>query len=723
MAFLNPALLWGILGISVPIGIHLLNRYRQKEMHWGAMHLLRRAVQMRARRIQLEDKLLLFLRCLAILLIALALARPTLRAAGLSWLGAETRGVVIALDGSFSMAHRSGVRDRFELALEKARTILESLEPGDPLGLMLLGNHPRIALHNTGYEPARVDEVLETIKTLQEGLNLESGLRDIQGLMSEMKAVHRECYILTDAQGVTWGSLSEEARRSLEAIGSAATLFLISCETENHENLAITRFERMSGSLLSGSTARFMAEVRNTGDAAQENLAVHLVLDGKTIDQRMVNLARPGETVSVPLFARFPASGPARLSARLSRPDSLSLDDSRHAAAHVYDSVQILCVDGQPSSVPFQGEVDYLVMALRPESRQGASTGFRIKTVPWLSLTSQRPADYQVIVLANVPDIPDRWVTSLKNFVEEGGGLILFLGNNIDPGLLHARMRQESNLLLPGELLSPVGDPQAMAEGMAFSVSSPDHPLAQPLRHLPRELLDTARFYRFFQVKPDPESRVILSLGGEAAPLLLEKSLGLGHVLLFTSTADKEWTNLVLNPAYPVLLHQAIAYLTSHARERAFVVGQPVAQPLPPQSEESRVTFIDPSGKEQVVQVTQRDGGRVAELDHPEEAGFYEARIETATPGTESHPPLIAAVNLEPAESNVRALSQDALRASLKNLPVKILPPAADLREQIREGRVGRELWRPLLLLGLVVLFAELALSRRFARTHRALKQ
>jgi len=72
-------------GVLVPI-IHLLNRFRRR-MHWAAMELLRRALVMRSRRIKLEDFLLLPLRCLAVILLALAMSRPTITVSAAKWFG------------------------------------------------------------------------------------------------------------------------------------------------------------------------------------------------------------------------------------------------------------------------------------------------------------------------------------------------------------------------------------------------------------------------------------------------------------------------------------------------------------------------------------------------------------------------------------------------------------------------------------------------------------
>ena len=82
IGFLNPLLLLGILGVSVPVLIHLLNRYRFRETDWAMMRFLIPATRIRSRQIKVQDVLLLVLRCLAVLLVMLALARPTIRPEG-----------------------------------------------------------------------------------------------------------------------------------------------------------------------------------------------------------------------------------------------------------------------------------------------------------------------------------------------------------------------------------------------------------------------------------------------------------------------------------------------------------------------------------------------------------------------------------------------------------------------------------------------------------------
>ena len=66
----------GILAIASPIIIHLLNRRRFKIVDWAAMDFLLNANKKNRKRIQLENIILLILRCIAMFLLGLLLARP-----------------------------------------------------------------------------------------------------------------------------------------------------------------------------------------------------------------------------------------------------------------------------------------------------------------------------------------------------------------------------------------------------------------------------------------------------------------------------------------------------------------------------------------------------------------------------------------------------------------------------------------------------------------------
>ncbi|NQT50631.1 hypothetical protein HQ576_01195, partial [bacterium] len=380
--------------------------------------------------------------------------------------------------------------------------------------------------------------------------------------------------------------------------------------------------------------------------------------------------------------------------------------NARFAVAHVHDRVRVLCVDGDPSTQPFKGETGYLAAALSPKR----SESLEAKIVPWLELPSQRLADYNVVVLANLPDIRQSLVRGLAAFVRGGGGLIIFLGDKTVPPLFNARMDLgKGESLLPAKLGEVRGAPRD-SDGWPIATVLTEHPLARALQPLPRDLMSRATVDRFITAQPAKGAHTVLGLTGADAPFLIERPMGQGTVLLFTSTADRAWTDFIVHPAGPILLNQAVTYLTRQANERPFTVGEPLVVPLPDRDVAQTVVFRDPNGKATPVQPTQRNGGRMAESPATESAGFHE--IQQNGSGI----PLAAAVNVDPIEADVKCLHGTALTQALTGLPVRVLSPDADILATIKQSRVGYELWRILMVLALLVLLVESYLAHRFSR-------
>ena len=220
MSFLNPLLLIAALGIGLPILAHLLNRFQVQHTEWAAMQFLNRSVRVRSRQIKLRDLLLLILRCLALLLLVFALARPAWTNRS-SWLPGERRaGVVIAIDSSFSMGHGGEGQSRFGEALKRVDVIRRKMAPGDPVTLVLLGGDQRVVLRNMAFDQARFDEALAGLKPGAGKLDLANEPKRIAGLVADMEAPNKEVYLITDAQAADWKQPSAQLRDSLAALGS-----------------------------------------------------------------------------------------------------------------------------------------------------------------------------------------------------------------------------------------------------------------------------------------------------------------------------------------------------------------------------------------------------------------------------------------------------------------------------------------------------------------------
>jgi hypothetical protein len=497
-----------------------------------------------------------------------------------------------------------------------------------------------------------------------------------------------------------------------ELAEAAHGVFLLPVGGEEAENLAVTRLELASGVLRRGAMARYAVTVRNFGARPRDGATVVCQLDGTTVDERSLGRLAPGEAKTVSMFVPLQRPGALRVSAHLGA-DPLELDNARYAVAEVRERVSVLCADGDPSGEPFEGAADFVVAALSTGEFDPGEESLAVRSVPWLALPSENIADHDVVILVDVPDVPEAQVEALHDLVR-GGGLIVFVGDNTKPHAWNEKMRVGRESLLPADLVEVVRDdvlePASGRRGLTpLDPTFRQHPLCLALRSLPLDLVSETRFRRHMSVRAHPEAEAVLKLAGKGDPLLLEKRVGRGRVLLFTSTADRDWNNIVINPVFPILLQQSVAYLTRAQHERPLMVGQPIVVHVPGSGEQAEVTFEGPGGEAHPRPTSRRHDGAVAVLARAGEPGFYRATHDVRAPA------IPVAVNVETAESDVRGLTEEELEATARELALRVVAPGASVVAAIREGRTGRELWSLLLFVGVLAVVAEALLARHIS--------
>ncbi|NNM28184.1 MAG: VWA domain-containing protein [Akkermansiaceae bacterium] len=695
MSFLNPLLLFAGLGLGLPILAHLLNRQKVKRTEWAAMQFLNRNVRVRSRQIRLRDLLLLCLRCLALLLLVLALARPASRDGAMSWIPGEPRaGVVIGLDASFSMAHGGEGATRFDRALDQVEVISGRIRPGDPVSVILLGGEDKVLIRNMAFDRERFRELVQKAQPVPAGLNLDRVPRRLRELVGDMEAPQKEVYFITDVQARDWRRSSARFQEALADLRGDAEAFMVPVPGVA-ANLAVTELDLVSGTLRKGTTARYQATVKNCGTDPVANVEVQCRVEGVQIDSKPIPVIAAGASETVSLFVPFHNAGPTRITAEITG-DLLATDNVRRAVAVVRDRVSVLCVDGS------DGDAGRLIVsALLARSDGAQDEDYLVRSVPWLSLPSQKLDEVDVIVLADVPEITPQQVGQLSRHVRQGNGLVWFAGQNVKAAVWNERTASGANPLLPAKLGPLVDTSTKLGAGRPLDPAMPDHSVCLPLRSLPEDLFSETRFLTRLDVEPTPSSFPILSLAGSGAPILLEHSLGRGHVFQFTTSADTDWNNMAQTPVFPMLMQQIVTYLAGREFEQPRVVGDSLSLSYVEQPDASDAVFDTPSGDTITVPVREHRNQFVAMLENAREAGFYVARVSVQAPG------MPVAVNVDPGESDVVSLTASELNTNLEGIDITVAASDAELAAAIDTNRTGRSSWRQFMIAGLALLLIE----------------
>ena len=622
--------------------------------------------------------------------------------------GSPDLGVVIAVDASYSMGHGGLAESRHEDAIKRVREVLDTVALEDPVTLVQMSDRPTIHFRGSGYNPEKFDEVISTLEPSALGLSLEKNIEQLEELVAELKAPSKECYLITDAQEDDWNELSQASRETLSRLTDEADVYIVPTRKSREDNISIRRLVYASGTLTEQGMARFTAEVRNEGRSRTTGGDATLYLDDRKVSRRALGPLDPGQTRSLSFYAPFTSAGDVSLTAKLSgQDDGLKIDNVRQAVVNVQPAIQVLCVDNVPEineDTKYEGSF-FLSRVFRLKG--GSNERIQMTRSYWQDMPRSGLSDFDVIIMANVPEVDLDLAKRLKRFVEGGGGLMFFLGEDVDTESYNKRLAGEAVDLLPAKLLESVRIPE-QSKPWGISASRSMHPLATLVQRLPEEVTATAKVAKVVKAQPSAEAETILDIPELDAPLLIRRDVGLGSVLLFTTTADRAWSNLPVHPIYVMLMRQAVTNITSRPDSRTLLTGQTKVIPVPGRKIGQTIEISGPDDSVVKVQVSQTDGEPVIAFA-PDRAGLYEI------PATDNVPAVTLAANVDPRESNVRVIDPGAIRSSLQSTQVKVVEGASDFAAMITEGRQGREIGALLLYLGIIVFILQSLLAKHYS--------
>ena len=136
MSFLYPLLLGGLAAAAAPVLLHLLLQQQPKLIRFPAFRFLAQNQRTNQRKLRLRHWLLLAARILLIIVVCLALSRPTVFSERLNLASEQATAVVLLFDTSASMEYRAGGRTSLELAVQKAQELLNQLPDGSPVAIL-----------------------------------------------------------------------------------------------------------------------------------------------------------------------------------------------------------------------------------------------------------------------------------------------------------------------------------------------------------------------------------------------------------------------------------------------------------------------------------------------------------------------------------------------------------------------------------------------------------
>ncbi len=610
MGFLAPWFLAGALAVGLPIYVHLLRQHESPKLAFSSLMFFERHVQSSIKYRRLRYLLLFALRTALLLLLVLAFADPFVKRQGAAG-GAGRKLVVLAIDNSFSMR----AEDRLGRAKREAGALLATWAPENQGLVLAFGSSVQLMTQPV----ADIAALRGAVQAITQSDSRSSFAELARGLRSVAQAsqLPLEVHFFSDMQKSSapvsladW-QLPENAKFIVHAATAASE--------PNWAVESVSAPRRVQDP----KKARVQATIAGFGTPAAER-RVSLVVNGRVAETKAVTVPLNGRATVEFLTLEVPY-GLTRCEVRIDPADKLPGDDQFYFSVDRSDPRRVLLVheSRHPRALTY----------FRSAMEASPDGAFQVEALGAEQTAHVKPSNYAAVVVSDAGSLPPTFIESLGAYVRGGGGVLIAVGPS-------AALRPRVPLF--DEAIAEAR--HVPASGQRFQAASnvdAGHPMLERVNKL-----ENVRFYQTSRI--DPGSARILARLDDLTPLLMEKKIGEGRVLVFASTFDNISNDFPLHAAFVPFVEQTAAYLAGQA-------ARPPAYPVD--------SYIElRSAKEQgiAVEALDPDGARALSLAEAATAstlqlarqGYYSIR---AASGRQE----LAAVNADRRESDLEVLAAE----------------------------------------------------------------
>jgi hypothetical protein len=666
MGFLAPWFLAGAGLIGLPLYLHLLRRHTTTPQTFSSLMFFERRTQSSIRHRRFHYLLLLSLRLALLLLVALAFANPYFKRTAVA--AAGDKQLLLVLDDSFSM--RAGTR--LADAKREAESVLASRSGSTRAQVGALSSRLQV-LTQPIQDSGALRAAIESIEPGDSRSNFAELSRAARSL-SEGTRAPIELHFFSDMQKSSMPSSFSEL-----SLPPGITLVLHPVARSTQPNWTVESV-RAPGRVSDTKKARVDATIAGYGTPAATR-TVSLFVNGKKLASQNAEVPAGGRA-NVEFQSLDAPYGFSRCEVRIDSADALPADDTYLFSVERSDPQPVLLVhESSDTRSPV-----YFGSALGSV----ADSSFSFE-----SLTVDRAANipltkYAFVVLSDVGSLPSQLENDLVRYVQGGGGVLIAAGTST--GHRSRIPVSQQNILATRDYSRDA------ARYLTTGDTDTSHPSMANSEHW-----SGAKFY--YAVAVDPaDSRVVARLADQT-PLLLDKKIGEGHVLVLATGLDDLTNDLPVQPVFVPFVKQTALYLSGTADRAGSRIVDSSLELRTSKDQAVSVEIVDPAGRRPL----SLQEASTAESYPLTRGGFYDVRLANGRRD-------LVAVNPDRRESNLEVVPDDDL-ALWRGGSGEGQQAAAAIAES--EPAKPRSLWWYAMFLVLLAGVAESVVASRYLATQQ----
>jgi len=667
MGLLSPWFLAGVAAVGVPLYLHLLRRHTTNPHPVGSLMFFEQRTQSSIKHRRLRYLLLLSLRLALLLLLVLAFANPFVNRPAASASGDKLE--LLVIDNSFSMRAGSRLAD----AKREAESVLASRSPADRGQVAELGSQLHI-LTQPIQDPGALRSAVDSIEPGDSRGSFGELARSVRSLA---ESVHTpiELHLFSDMQRANMPANFSEL-----ALPANVTLVLHPAVKNPVPNWTVESVNA-PGQVWDPKKARVQAVIAGY-DTPAATRTVSLVVNGKTIGTNTVQVPANGratvnfQTLDVPY-------GFSRCEVKIDSADAFPADDENLFAVERSDPERVLFVHESGD----RRSALYFSAALTA----AAESAFTLQSVPVEQLNATDPSKFAFVVLSDVVSLPATFASDLDRYVRGGGSVLIAAGTNAGRT---GRIPVFGDRILDSHYYS-----RDSGGYLTVGDSDPSHPsTAKSARWA------GVKFY-YATIVDASNSRVVARLTDQT-PVLLDKKIGEGRVLLLASGLDNLTNDFPLNPVFVPFVEQTARYLSGTESRSGSRLVDSYLELRTAKEQADGVEVVDPNGRRPL----SLKEATTAQSYHLTQVGFYQLRLANGRQD-------VIGVNSDRRESNLDVIPDETLALWRGN--ANSAAEQASAASQSQQKDQPYSLWWYLMLLVLGAAIAESLLASRYLGTQR----
>ena len=552
MSFINPIFLFAAATALLPILYHLIRNKRARKVKFSSLLFFKATPKEVIRRRRLQDLLLLIIRCAILGILALVFARPFIPKEAIPFISQiQNKSVVFLVDNSYSMQYAN----LFEQAKQEIEDRLNEANEADEFSIVVFSDEPRQLSELSTDLSMHKNIVKNSLQPSNRTTDFYKPVRLAEDILKDAKHKDKQIILISDLQKNGLSNQFENWN-----IDPAIHFIPIQIGGEYPVNAYIEKFTLNKKRRGEKVATRYGLQIVIPEEETSNK--VTLIVNGKQVDAQKTGV---GISSQVYFQQENLRKGLYQGNLRLNE-DKLPIDNVYYFGFEVDERPSILCIDNSPQYS--NSSAFYLEKCIN----MGDQSLYRFSRGRTSKLSTRQLVGIQVLFLSNVRSLSKTQLSTLENYVQKGGTLIISFGDIVN----QSRFSNNLKDLGVGVITEKVRVRKIQSASAIIGEVDFKHPVFSVFAQSKTGDIFNPKFQQYFKITPDSNAMVI-GRYDTGDPFLIERILGDGKIIVFTSTFNTEWGDFPVNEIYLPFVYQLVKYATlSSAKRNSFFVADAI---------------------------------------------------------------------------------------------------------------------------------------------------